>query len=261
MTTTQSGTEEFVDVSGINTQVFKGGRGTPLLVLHGAGGNPGWLPYHEALSQHFTVYAPSHPGYNKSARPEWVRSITDVAHFYVAFMNTLGLEQVYLMGFSMGGWLTAEIAAMGSRGLKGIVLVGAVGVKPQVGEIAEVLMVSTEQTQKLGYYDISKAPNLDNLTQEEQDVQWKNREMASRLCWKPYMHNPNLPEYLKFISVPALIVCGRQDGIVPVNCGEIYHQSLGGSTLHVMEECGHSPQIEKPQEFLDLTLGFLSKLA
>ena len=260
MTTVQKSTEEYFQVGGTRVQMFKGGTGEPLLVLHGAGGNPGWMPYHEALAQRFTVYAPSHPGYNETPRPEWTRSIADVAHFYVGLMRVLGLEKPSVVGFSMGGWLAAEIAAMGPDRLKGIVLVAAVGIKPQVGEIAEILMVPPQQTQKLAFYDISKAPNLDDLTQEQQDVQWRNREMASRLCWKPYMHNPNLPEYLKLIQIPALIICGRQDGIVPVNVGEIYHQALRGSGLHVLEECGHSPQLEKPQEFLDLTLGFLSKL-
>ena len=260
MTTTQSWTEEFVEVAGVKTQVLKGGSGSPLLVLHGAGGNPGWTPYHQALSQHFTVYGTSHPGYNSTDRPAWVSTITDVAHFYLGFVRILGLDQVSIVGFSMGGWITAEIAAMSPRWLKGIELVDAVGIKPKVGEIAEVLMVSPQDTQKLAFYDMNKAPDLDNVTDEERDVLWRNREMASRLCWKPYMHNPSLPEYLKLIRIPALIVWGRQDGIVPLECGEIYYQALEGSTLHVIDQCGHSPQIEKPEEFVDVTVGFLSKL-
>ena len=261
MTTTQSWIEEFVDVGGTKTQVLKGGSGAPLLVLHGARGNPGWLGYHEELSRNFTVYAPSHPGYDKTERPGWVKTNTDVAHFYLGFMQSLGLEQVSIMGFSLGGWIAAEIAAMCCHRLKGMVLVDAVGIKPEVGEIAEVLMVSPESTLKLAYYDSSKAPNLDeNPTPEEEAVRWNNREMASRLCWKPYMHNPKLPEYLKFIRLPSLIVWGRQDGIVPVNCGEIYHEVLQGSSLHVIDQCGHNPQIESPKEFLDVTVGFLSNL-
>jgi len=89
---------------------------------------------------------------------------------------------------------------------------------------------------------------------------WRNREMSSRLLWKPYMHNPNLPEYLKLIQVPALVVWGRQDAVVPVECGEIYNQSLRGSSLSVIDNSGHSPHVEQPQEFLNVTLDFLSKL-
>ena len=130
MTATQTWTEEFLEIAGARTQVLKGGSGASLLVLHGGGGNPGWMSYHQALSQHFTVYAPSHPGYDKSQRPAWIRTIADVAHFYLGFMQNLGLEQVPLMGFSMGGWLAAEIAAMCPTKVKGMMLVDAVGIKP-----------------------------------------------------------------------------------------------------------------------------------
>ena len=260
MTSTKSCVEEYVEVAGAKTQFFKGGSGDPLLVLHGSGGNPGWMPYHEALSQNFTVYAPSHPGYDKSDRPSWVSTINDVAHFYLGFMENLGLDRVSVLGISMGGWVAAEIAAMCHHRLKGIVLVDAVGIKPQVGEIAEILMVSPEQTRQLAYYDVSKAPSRDNLTEEEENTLWRNREMASRLCWKPYMHNPSLPEYLKLVRIPALIIWGRQDGLVPLNCGEIYHQVLQGSILHVIDQCGHSPQTEKREEFLEVTQSFLSTL-
>ena len=259
--TAQSWSEEFIQVAGARTQVFKGGTGAPVLVLHGAGGNPGWMPYHQELSKHFTVYASSHPGYDGSDRPPWVSTITDVAHFYIGLMSALGLEgQVSLMGFSMGGWLAAEIAAMYPSKVKGMVLVGAVGIKPQVGEIAETLMVSPQSTQKLAFYDISKAPDLESLTQEQQDILWSNREMTSRLCWKPYMHNPSLPEYLRLVRLPSLIVWGRQDGIVPLNCADIYHEVLEGSALHVIDQCGHSPQIEKPEELLEASVHFLTSL-
>jgi pimeloyl-ACP methyl ester carboxylesterase len=70
MTVTPDRSDELIQVAGISIQLLKGGAGEPLLLLHGAGGNPGWLPYHRALSQQFTVYAPSHPGYDRSSRTE-----------------------------------------------------------------------------------------------------------------------------------------------------------------------------------------------
>ena len=260
MTATQSWTEEFVEVEGVRTQVLKGGKGAPLFLLHGAGGNPGWQPYHQALSEHMMVYAPSHPGYNGSERPPWIRTITDVAHFYLGLVRALGVERASLLGISMGGWLAAEIAAMCPPLVKGMVLVDAVGIKPRVGEIAEMLMVPPQQNLSKAFYDVTKAPNFDTLTPEQEAVMWGNREMTSRLCWKPYMHNPNLPEYLKLVRIPALIIWGRQDGVVPLNCGEIFHEVLEGSRLHIVDECSHNPQIEKPEEFLKETLSFLSEL-
>jgi pimeloyl-ACP methyl ester carboxylesterase len=264
MSVTPDHTDELIQVAGISIQVLKGGVGEPLLLLHGAGGNPGWLPFHQALAQRFTVYAPSHPGYDRSSRPDWISTMNDMVHFYRQFIEELGLTPVRLMGFSMGGWLAAELAALCPSDLKSLVLVDAAGIKPAAGEIAEVLMVSQDVAKKLRFYDPTQVPDYDTvvnrqLTPEEEAVQWRNREMTSRLCWKPYFHNPKLPAYLRGVKVPTLIVWGKCDAIIPLNCGELYQQALSNSRLHVIDRCGHSPALEKPQEFLQVVQAFLSQ--
>ena len=263
MADTRDYTDELIDVAGTRVQVLKGGSGAPLLCLHGAGGNPGWLPYHQALAQLYTVYAPSHPGYDRSSRPDWISTMTDMAHFYRQFIEALGLAPVHLMASSMGGWLAAELAAMCPPYLRSLVLVDAAGLKPQVGEIAEILSVSPDVTAKRRFYDTTQVPDYERLmnrqlTPEEQAMQWRNREMTSRLCWKPYFHNPNLSSYLRGVTTPTLIVWGKQDAIMPVNCGELYQQALANATLHVIDRCGHSPAVEKPQEFLTTVRTFLA---
>ena len=105
-------TEEFVDVGGSRLQVLKGGSGEPLLILHGAGGSRGWLRYVQELSERFTVYLPSHPGFGTSDRPEWIESVQDLACFYSWFQEEQGLENVRAIGFSMGGWLASEMVGM-----------------------------------------------------------------------------------------------------------------------------------------------------
>ncbi len=69
MTTTKSANETTVTVGDTQVQMFSGGSGPPMLYIHGAGGNPGWQPYHEELAHSRTVYAPSLPGFNGTPRP------------------------------------------------------------------------------------------------------------------------------------------------------------------------------------------------
>jgi len=189
--------------------------------------------------------------------------MTDMAHFYHDFIDTLELEQPAILGTSMGGWLAAEMAAMCRHHISRMVLVDAVGIKPEVGEIAVTLTCSREEAARLRVYDSRQVPNYEalfnrELTPEERDVQYSNQEMATRLCWRPYMHNPKLPHYLRRVKTPTLVVWGRQDAIVPLNCGEIYARELPNATLHVIDNCGHSPHNERPNAFLQAVVPFLT---
>lgn len=255
--------EEIIDVGGSKVQLLKGGSGDPLLILHGAGGSRGWLRYTQALSERFTVYLPSHPGFGTSERPDWMESVQDLACFYTWFQEQQGLENVRAIGFSMGGWLAAEMAVMCHHAFRKLMLVDAVGIKPQQGEIADIFIISPAQVAELGYHDAKQIPEYDQIfpkspTPEEVEQAEVNREMAVRVCWKPYMHDPRLPALLARTHVPTRIVWGREDRIVPLECGELYQKAIPGSELVVIDNCGHSPQIEKPDEFVKTALEFLA---
>jgi pimeloyl-ACP methyl ester carboxylesterase len=71
------------------------------------------------------------------------------------------------------------------------------------------------------------------------------------------MFNPRLPHFLPRVEAPALIVWGRQDRIVPVECGEQYRRLMPRAALQVLEDCGHLPPIEKPDEFSRAVIEFL----
>jgi pimeloyl-ACP methyl ester carboxylesterase len=256
-------TEEFLKVGPDKVQVFKGGSGDPLLVLHGAGGNRGPLKYAQSLAEHYTVYLPSHPGFGKSDRPLWIETIQDLASLYTWFQEVHGLEGVRAIGFSMGGWLAAEISATCRHAFSKLLLVDAVGIKPQEGEITDIFIITPSQVADLSVYDTTQAPEYRQIypqtpTPKETDMAERDREMAVRLCWKPYMHDPRLPYLLQRVSIPTSIVWGRQDRIVPVECAELYHQSIKESHLEIIDKCGHSPHIERPDEFVRIALDFFS---
>jgi pimeloyl-ACP methyl ester carboxylesterase len=106
-------TEEFVEAAGVRIQLRRGGAGQPLLVLHGELGVPGWLRAYALLAERFTVYVPSLPGFGRSARPDWILTVRDLAAWVTWFVRDVKLSQpLPVVGFSMGGWIAAEIATM-----------------------------------------------------------------------------------------------------------------------------------------------------
>ena len=143
--------------------------------------------------------------------------------------------------------------------LSRMVLVGAAGMKPHAAEIADIFLMTIEEGIALRFYDPAQVPDYDalfgqELTHEDrQTVAW-DREMAALLTWKPYMHNPKMPHLMAQVKLPTLIVWGKQDAIVPVECGELYQQAIPGAALTVIDRCGHSPQLERPDAFLAAVL-------
>src|SRR5690606_24753083 len=101
--------KHIVEVAGCAVAVYRGGRGEPLLHLHGAGVVSRVMPFMERLAERFDLVVPVHPGFGDSAVPEWFDGMADLAYFYHDFMEALGLERVHLAGTSLGGWLAAEI--------------------------------------------------------------------------------------------------------------------------------------------------------
>ena len=189
--------------------------------------------------------------------------MADLACFYTWFMEQQGLDGTRAIGHSMGGWLAAEIAVACRHAFSKLMLVDAAGIKPNAGEIVDIFIISPAQILEQLFHDPKQAPEYEELygqepTPEEQETAERNREMAVRLTWKPYMFDPRLPDLLARVNVPTRIVWGRQDQIVPLECGQLYQKAIPGSDLVVMDDCGHVPQIEKPDEFIKLALDFFA---
>ena len=186
-----------------------------------------------------------------------------MALFYTWFLEEQGLEGARAIGFSMGGWIASEVAATCRHAFSKLMLVGAVGIKPQQGEITDIFIISPAQVNDLIFHDPTQAPEYGQLygqppTPEQAEIAEGNREMAVRLCWKPYMYDPRLPGILSMVNIPARVVWGREDRLVPLECGELYQQAIPQSDLVVIDQCGHSPQVEKPDEFVRIALEFLA---
>ena len=256
-------TQQTLDLAGTRIEMVKGGSGKPLLVLHDEMGHPGWMRFHEALSQKRTLYIPSHPGFGQSERLDWVRSVRDMASWYLHALDDLALGPVDVLGISLGGWLAAEIASLCPHQLKNMVLVAPPGIRPPSGEIFDMFVCVAKSYLEEGFYDSASVPEFTAVLPEEPDEEQREawevaREQACRLTWKPYMNDPTLPFRLRRLKgLQTLIIWGRQDAVVPLSAGEVYRDSIAGSRLAVLERCGHRAEIEKSDDLSKLVLDFL----
>ena len=256
--------EKFVTVGGARIRYLTGGQGKPLLWLHGAEGNLGWLRLHQELARNFTIYVPTHPGFAGSERPDWLESFIDLSRFYLWIVQELGLSQPILAGHFIGGWLAAEMVVMSPQLFKRLVLIDSAGLRPRDGEITDIFLHGTEGTRQLSFLDAKQVADYELLfgtkpTPEAREAHIINREATTRYCWKPYMHDPGLPHLLERVpNMPTLVVWGRDDRIVSVECGELFRGAIRGARLEVFERCGHFPHLEKPAEFTRAVSGFLT---
>src|SRR5947208_5212874 len=148
---------EMITVDGATVRLLRGGSGTPLVLLPGAGGHTGWMGFLEGLSQRFAVFAPEHPGFGQSDDPPWLDKVSDLAYFYLDLLQALSLERVHLIGTSLGGWIAAELAVRNTARLASLTLVGAVGITAGGQPIPDIFRMPVEENLRRFYADPKRA--------------------------------------------------------------------------------------------------------
>jgi pimeloyl-ACP methyl ester carboxylesterase len=256
-------TETRVDAAGTSIELRRGGKGAPLLFIHGEFGVPGWLESFALLAEHYDVIVPSLPGYGRSARPDWIMGVHDLAAWVTWLARDLDLRTpVNIVGCSLGGWVAAEIATVAPQSIGKLVLVGAMGIKPDDGEIFDYFLESGPTGLRRAFHRPDQSAEFKrywghDLTPEEADLVEQHREMTCRVAWKPYMHSLTLRHLLPGVRTPTLVVWGEDDTIVPRNSGEIYARVIPRARLATIPGCGHMPEMEKPAEFAQLVRDFI----
>ena len=255
--------EQFVDAAGVRIQLRRGGTGAPLLILHGELGVPGWLRAYAQLARHFTVYVPSLPGFGQSAHADWIVSVRDLAAWVTWLVRDLKLSPpLPVIGFSLGGWIAAEIATMNASLFTKMVLVGAAGLQPEEGHVWDYFVHSSREAFAQAFCDPAQSPEYDRYygrawAPEDEAQAERNREMAARLLWKPYMRSHTLAGLLRGVATPTLVIWGREDAIIPLNVCQRYVRAIPGSAAKVLDRCGHLPEMERPEAFVQAVHNFL----
>ena len=256
-----SGTSTLVSLRGVDIPVIRRGSGPPVLVFHGGDGPVDHLPFAETISGNFEMYHPTHPGFDGTPIPEHFDGLQDLVFLYLDLIDSLELQDAILLGFSMGGWLAAEIAVLSTGRFSKLVLVDSVGIKPGGPfdrDIADVFALSAEELLQATWHDRSMAPDPAGMTEEEFQTVAANKVAHGIYTWEPYMHNPKLRYRLHRIDIPTILLWGENDGIVSTDYGAALRDLIPGARLSVIPDSGHHPHIEQPGEFVPRFLEFAS---
>jgi 2-hydroxymuconate-semialdehyde hydrolase len=254
-----------LEVGGVSTRVLEAGDGPPMILLHGGieTGGVYWAPVINQLAKRYRVIVPDSPGLGASVRLARMDA-TAFSGWLAELIRQMCSEKPVLIAHSLNGSLAARFAASHGDLLQRLVLSGVPGIgryRPPLGFVltairfsirpteknndrfAEWAFLDTAQTRRLdpGWYDAFMAYGLSR---------GRVREVKRTMRQLVKAGTKRIPEAeLRKIAIPAALVWGRHDRMVPLRFAEALNAKLGWP-LHVIEEAGHVPHIEQRDAFL-----------
>lgn len=238
-----------------------GGNKTPLLYLHGTDSLSHWPALLDTLAASYDVIAPDHPGFSGTQTQTELDDVSDLAYYYLDFLEALKLSDVHLVGHSLGGWIAMEMAIRSNERLSDITLLASAGINVKGHHKADIFMIDPDEQARLAYADETLGTQAAELALQEkyEDVAITDRIAAARFGWNPRFFNPRLDRWLHRIKIPALIVWGEQDRIFPPEHATALQNLIPGSELSMIADCGHLPHIEKQAETLAAMENFMNR--
>jgi len=253
---------EMVKLQDARIEVERRGKGAPLLLLQSEEAYESDLGLVDELAKRHEVIIPWAPGYGKSTLPDSLAGIDDVSYLYLDLLDRLNLTGVKVMGFSVGGWIAAEIATKNCGRLDRLVLVDTVGAKfggPFDRDIEDIYYLPTEEVRRLKFHDGARDPlaDMSTLSRKRATAVARHRETTAKFCWEPYFHNPSLKNRLGRIQIETLVVWGAKDGFVRPKYGRAFTRRIPGAQFVAIPKAGHYPHIEQGEIFLETVEEFL----
>lgn len=230
-----------------------------VLLLHGGAGPASVAAFADLLAEDAAthVIAPTHPGFGGTLRPGSLSTIAGLAELYDALLEALDLEDVTVVGNSIGGWIAAELALRHPSRVTQLALVDAVGIAVPEHPVVDFFALTPPQIAEHSYYDPAKAviPELAMLPPAAREIALGNR--ATLAVYGGAMADPELLSRLASIHVPTTVFWGEADRIVDPDYGRAYAAAIPNARFVLLEETGHVPQLETPLLLLDAIRGLI----
>ncbi len=270
-------TDRFITVDDLKVRYWDEGSGDPLLLIHGLGVPvETWAWNIEALSNRHRVIALDIPGFGKSSRltRNGVYSLEYAGQFLYRFVTGLEILRLSVAGNSMGGMLAIQFALMHPEVMGSLILVDSAGLGNEINKFASLIaiwpigellvhpirpfvkllakallyrqeLVTDEFVDRM--LELSKVPGT-----KEAMLAILRSGVNLRGQFDPYREDK-----LRKLTMPVLVVWGKQDLALPVKHAETALRAIPNCRAVVLDKAGHAPQMDRPETFNQLVLEFL----
>jgi len=260
--------QDIVKIDGYSIRYLEDGssRTKHVLLLHGLGASAErWSKIMPIFAKHFHVVAPDIIGFGYSDKPEISYTIPFFLDFVKDFAHTLGMENLTLIGASLGGQIAAEFAITNRNTIENLVLVTPAGMMkeptPVLNYYIAAAMYPTFDNAKKAFKQMAGDPRaVDEVYARDfvNRMQLPNAKYAFMSSIMGSKAAPNLSGRLGEIEAPTLIVWGEKDALIPVRYARKFQKEIKGSQMTIIKSSGHTPYFEKPETFSDIVLEFLT---
>lgn len=245
------------------------GSGETLLLLHGFGGDKdNWTRMTPFLYKKYRIIAPDLPGFGESSRiSEENYSVGLQIQRIKEFKDKLGLGKIHLAGNSMGGAISAAYTLKYPEDVISLTLIDSAGVtSPTKSELTlelekgnnPLLVKDAKDFDRLMNFNFYKKPYIpDGIKGYFAERAVKNRDFNQKI-FSDIRGEPNLVEpNLAKIKTPTLIVWGDKDRVIHPDSAFVFKKGIPDSKIYMLKDCGHIPQLERPQEVASVVQEFI----
>lgn len=276
-------------VDGVRVSYTEAGEGPPILLLHGAvfAGNVFWWETQAALAAHARTFAPDYPGWGASEKPFRDYHMEEYHAFVLGFMAAIGVEQVAIVGHSLGGLIGSSFALLYPDKVSSLTVLAAPPawadfavpplfqpfLLPLLGEVMlwATPMVGIDSPVGIRRYyeglfhDASRIPTarmremLEGCCLATAEAGHRhaflNTIRASEIYLKP-REKYRLRALMQDCPVPMQLVAGRNDPLFALAMIEKAAAQHSQAQFVVLDQCGHFPTWEQPHQVVDLVRSF-----
>ena len=236
----------------VPVRYFEGGKGEPLVFLHGAGGVLADDPFLAALAQKYHVYAPLTPGYGDSEECGEIRDMLDFTLHTWDVVDALGLKNPIIVGHSMGGMIAAEMAAIAPHDVSRLALICPAGLWLETHPVPDMFSLMPYEYPALLFHDVKKGTELLTAGMALDNPEWlkgflvtnaRQMGMAGRILFP--IPERGLSSRLYRIKAKTILIWGDDDRLIAPAYAQAFRKGISGSELVMIPEAGHMVTLEK----------------